>query len=59
MGVPGAWMYNKDVGSAIETAEAKIGKVKTNKYDNKDLVELAGTIFSVLVAVINNDEQED
>lgn len=31
---------NADLGSAIETVEAVIAKIKTNKFDNDDIVEL-------------------
>jgi hypothetical protein len=41
MGWPGAPVYgNADLGSAIETVEAVIAKIKTNKFDNDDIFEL-------------------
>ena len=40
MGWMGWPVYGEDIGSAIEDAEKIIAKIKTNKFDNQDLVEL-------------------
>lgn len=54
MGFPGAWYYgNVDLGSAIETAEAVIAKIKTNKFDKDDLVELDNALTEIRNAVTN------
>ena len=37
MGIPVATWYGGDVGSAIEDVEKVVEKIKTNKYDKKDL----------------------
>lgn len=52
MGFPGAWYYGKtDLGSAIETAEASIAKIKTNKFDNDDLVEVKKSLTEVVAEI--------
>ena len=57
MGIPGAWLYgNVDLGSAIETVEAVIAKIKTNKFDKGDLIELDKAISEVRNAI---DETQD
>ena len=41
MGFPSMWYYgNVDLGSAIETIETVVAKIKTNKFDKSDIVEL-------------------
>lgn len=42
---------NADLGSAIETAEAVIAKIKTNKFDKNDLVELHKAVVEIENAV--------
>ena len=52
MGIWGVPLYgNVDLGSAIETAEAVIAKIKTNKYDKSDLVELDKALTEVKNAI--------
>ena len=52
MGIWGVPLYgNVDLGSAIETAEAVIAKIKTNKYDKSDLVELDKALIEVKNAI--------
>ena len=56
MGLPGAWLYgNVDVGSAIETAEAVIAKIKTNKYDKDDVAELRKALAEIDEALNANE----
>lgn len=59
MGAPGAWVYGEDVGSAIETAKATIQKIETNKYDNKDLIELVKATNDIIVGILTANEQEN
>ena len=54
MGFPGAWLYgNVDLGSAIETAESAIAKIKTNKFDKSDVVELKNALNEIVAAIDN------
>ena len=54
MGIPGAWYYgNVDLGSAIETAESVIAKIKTNKFDNDDVAELRKALAEIDKALTN------
>lgn len=53
MGFPGMWAYGEDLGSAIETAEAVIAKIKTNKFDKSDLVELDKALTEIRNAITN------
>lgn len=45
-----------DLGSAIETAEKVIAKIKTNKFDKKDLKEFDKALTEIK-AVIAKDEE--
>ena len=59
MGIPGMWAYGHlDLGSAIETAEAVIAKIKTNKYDNSDIVELRKALAEIDKAISTNETQD-
>lgn len=59
MGIPSAWIYGLvDLGSAIETAEVVIAKIKTNKYDNKDIVELRKALAEIDNALTQNEAQD-
>ena len=53
-----AWfpVYGEDLGSAIETAEKILAKIKSNKFDKKDLVELDKSLTEIRT-VIAKDEK--
>lgn len=53
MGRPMWPFYGIDLGSAIETVEAVIAKIKTNKFDKTDLVELERAICEIKTAAEN------
>lgn len=56
MGIPGMWAYgNVDLGSAIETVEAVIAKIKTNKFDNDDVAELHKAVAELEKALTENE----
>lgn len=55
MGRPGIPYYGEDLGSAIENVEKIIAKIKTNKFDKQDLIELADAIVAVK-SYIEEDE---
>lgn len=55
MGRVGAPVYGVDLGSAIETAEAVIAKIKTNKFDKSDLVELSKVFVEIITAIANDE----
>lgn len=48
-------VYGEDIGSAVETAEHLIAKIKTNKFDTKDLAELVDALTAIKNA-ISKDE---
>ena len=52
MGRPSWPVYGEDVGSAVETVENVIAKIKTNKFDKSDIAELVKAnnelVFSLL-----------
>lgn len=56
MGLPGLWAYGEDLGSAIESAEKIIAKIKTNKYTKEDLVAL-DEVLTEIKTVIKKDEE--
>lgn len=54
MSIPNAPYYGDvDLGSAIETAEKVIAKIKTNKFDKTDLVDLDRAICEIKTAAEN------
>jgi hypothetical protein len=56
MGLPGVWYYgDADLGSAIESAEKIIAKIKSNKFDKEDLYQLDEALSEIKKAV-NYDE---
>jgi hypothetical protein len=55
MGKMGFPFYGEDIGSAIETAEKVLAKVKTNKFDKADLKALADAMAEIILAY-NGDE---
>ena len=56
MGFPGMWAYgNVDLGSAIETAESVIAKIKTNKFDNDDVAELRKALAEIDKALATDE----
>ena len=57
MGLWGLPLYgNIDLGSAIETVEAVIAKIKTNKFDKGDLIEFDKALTEVRNAI--NEAQD-
>lgn len=56
MGIPNLFWYGEDLGSAIETAEKVIARIKSNKFDKEDLVELAKALDEVKAAVEAHEE---
>ena len=57
MGRPGIPYYGEDLGSVIEVAEKKIAKIKTNKFDNKDLSELKDAVVEIIPAVEKDENK--
>lgn len=55
MGRVGLPYYGEDLGSAIEVVEKKIAKIKTNKFNNKDLSELKDAVVEIITAVEKNE----
>lgn len=51
-------VYGADLGSAIETAEVVIAKIKTNKFDKEDLVDLKKAL-SEIVEACEKDKDDD
>lgn len=48
MGIPCAPFYGHDIGSAIESAEKVIAKIKTNRFDKTDLEKFRTSLVSVV-----------
>lgn len=44
-------VYGEDLGSAIETAEKVIAKIKTNKFDKEDLKELDKALTEIKTVI--------
>jgi hypothetical protein len=58
MGFDWAPAYGKKLGSAIEDVEKIIAKIKTNKFDEKDLLDLAKASAELSVSAINEATNE-
>ena len=56
MGAPSMPWYGEDLGSAIETAEKVIAKIKSNKFDREDLYELKEALAEIVKSVDNESE---
>ena len=55
MGRPFFPSYGEDLGSAIETAEKVIAKIKTNKFDKADLVALDEALTEIKEAIAKDE----
>lgn len=56
MGIPFVTWYGGDVGSAIEDVEKIVGKIKTNKYDKKDIYNLYSANLELIKALLDENE---
>lgn len=57
MGYDGYPVYGElDLGSAIETAEKVIAKIKSNKFDKEDLKDLDKALTAIKEEVEKDDE---
>ena len=57
MGIFGMPLYGEiDLGSAIQTAEVVIAKIKTNKFDKEDLVDIKKALSEIVEACEKDDE---
>ena len=52
MGKVGAPWYCEDLGSAIEEADKILTAIKTNKYDEEDLLKFKKSLENICVAII-------
>lgn len=60
MGIVGLWAYgNVDLGSAIESTEAVIAKIKTNKYGKDEIVEFKNSLAEVIAEIDKALANED
>lgn len=48
-------IYGEDIGSAIETVEVLIKKIKSNKFDKSDLEQLVEALVEIKNAVDKNE----
>lgn len=55
MGRPGLTWYGGDVGSAIEDVEKFVSKIKTNKFDKKDIYNLYSANLELIKALIDEN----
>lgn len=56
MGIPCLPYYGEDLGSAVETAEKVIAKIKTNKFDKEDLVEFDKALTEIRSVIAKNEK---
>lgn len=62
MGWPGYVIYGEDLGSAIEAVDKSLAKIKTNKYDKEDLIQLKQAMSEAGKAidkVLESNENKD
>lgn len=48
-------VYGESLGDAIEKAEKIIAQIKTNKFDNTDVLNLVKCNTAIIEAIINED----
>jgi hypothetical protein len=61
MGIVGLPVYGHDIGSAIETADKVLAKIKTNRFDKSDLEKFRASLVSVVTELdkaLADDEQD-
>lgn len=56
MGLPVFTWYGGDVGSAIEDIEKHVEKIKTNKFDKKDIYNLYKANLELIKALLDENE---
>ena len=56
MGLICAPLYGQDLGSAIEAAEKVMAKIKTNKYDKKDVILLQQALAAIDKFINENED---
>lgn len=56
MGIPFVTWYGGDVGSAIEDIEKNVQKIKTNKFDKKDIYNLYKANLELIKALLDENE---
>jgi hypothetical protein len=58
MGIDWVPAYGKELGSAIEDVEMVISKIKTNKFDENDLLDLARASSELSISAIEEIKNE-
>lgn len=55
MGYPTYPVYAEDIASAVEDVEKIVKKIKTNKFDNEDLITLFNANNTLLKHILENE----
>lgn len=58
MGHIGWPVYGEDIGSAVEDVEKIVAKIKTNKFDNKDLIDLFNANNALLKHLLETKNED-
>lgn len=58
MGHIGYPVYGEDIGSAVEDVEKIVAKIKTNKFDNKDLIDLFNANNALLKYLLETKNED-
>ena len=58
MGHIGYPVYGEDIGSAVEDVEKIVAKIKTNKFDNKDLIDLFNANNALLKHLLETKNED-
>ncbi len=56
MGYANLPVYSEDLANAIETAKKLIAKIESNKYDEKDIKELAEVNAEIVKYATTNED---
>lgn len=51
-------VYGEDIASAIQDVEKVVSKIKTNKFDKKDLIALVDANNTLIKHLLENENKE-
>ena len=59
MGYPSFPAYGEDIGSALQEVEKILNHIKTNKFDNQDIIDLFDANNTLLKYLLKNEIKDN